>query len=44
MAYSAHTSAPVTLTTEVDATELVALRKALKEDAAQYQAAGSFLQ
>jgi pyruvate/2-oxoglutarate dehydrogenase complex dihydrolipoamide acyltransferase (E2) component len=34
MAYSAHTSAPVTLTTEVDATELVALRKALKEDAA----------
>ena len=34
MAYSAHTSAPVTLTTEVDATELVALRKALKEDSA----------
>jgi len=34
MAYSAHTSAPVTLTTEVDATELVALRKTLKEDSA----------
>jgi pyruvate dehydrogenase E2 component (dihydrolipoamide acetyltransferase) len=34
MAYSAHTSAPVTLTTEVDATELVGLRKALKEDSA----------
>jgi len=34
MSYSAHTSAPVTLTTEVDATELVALRKALKDDSA----------
>ncbi len=34
MAYSAHTAAPVTLTSEVDATQLVALRKALKEDAA----------
>jgi pyruvate dehydrogenase E2 component (dihydrolipoamide acetyltransferase) len=34
MAFSAHTSAPVTLTTEVDATQLVALRKVLKEDAA----------
>lgn len=33
MAYSAHTAAPVTLTAEVDATDLVALRKALKEDA-----------
>jgi len=31
MAASAHTTAPVTLTTEVDATELVALRKQLKE-------------
>ena len=29
---SAHTTAPVTLTTEVDATELVALRKQLKDD------------
>jgi len=34
MAKSAHTTAPVTLTSEVDATELVSLRKALKEDAA----------
>lgn len=34
MAFSAHTSAPVTLTTEVDATELVEMRKALKEDSA----------
>jgi pyruvate dehydrogenase E2 component (dihydrolipoamide acetyltransferase) len=33
MAYSAHNTAPVTLTTEVDATELVALRNALKNDA-----------
>jgi pyruvate dehydrogenase E2 component (dihydrolipoamide acetyltransferase) len=33
MAGSAHTTAPVTLTTEADATELVALRRALKEDA-----------
>jgi pyruvate dehydrogenase E2 component (dihydrolipoamide acetyltransferase) len=33
MANSAHTAAPVTLTTEVDATELVALRKQLKNDA-----------
>jgi pyruvate dehydrogenase E2 component (dihydrolipoamide acetyltransferase) len=32
MAYSAHTSAPVTLTAEVDATELVSLRKTLKAD------------
>lgn len=32
MAASAHTTAPVTLTTEVDATEIVALRKQLKED------------
>jgi pyruvate dehydrogenase E2 component (dihydrolipoamide acetyltransferase) len=32
MAYSAHTSAPVTLNTEADATELVALRNALKND------------
>ncbi|MCL4394560.1 MAG: 2-oxo acid dehydrogenase subunit E2 [Chloroflexi bacterium] len=30
MAHSAHTSAPVTLTTEVDATELTALRASLK--------------
>src|ERR1035437_5373339 len=36
MAYSAHTVAPVTLTTEVDATELVALRKVLKNDAGNY--------
>jgi pyruvate dehydrogenase E2 component (dihydrolipoamide acetyltransferase) len=35
MAGSAHTTAPVTLTTEADATELVALRKALKEDAGE---------
>jgi len=35
MANSAHTTAPVTLTTEVDATEMVALRKQLKLDAAQ---------
>jgi pyruvate/2-oxoglutarate dehydrogenase complex dihydrolipoamide acyltransferase (E2) component len=34
MAHSAHTAAPVTLTSEVDASQLVALRKALKEDAA----------
>jgi pyruvate dehydrogenase E2 component (dihydrolipoamide acetyltransferase) len=34
MAYSAHTAAPVTLTTEVDATEMVALRRALKDDVA----------
>ncbi len=33
MAYSAHTAAPVTLTAEVNATALVALRKALKENA-----------
>ncbi len=33
MAASAHTVAPVTLTTEADATELVRLRKQLKEDA-----------
>ena len=33
MAYSAHTAAPVTLTTEVDATELAALRKVLRDDA-----------
>jgi pyruvate dehydrogenase E2 component (dihydrolipoamide acetyltransferase) len=33
MAYSAHTAAPVTLTAEVNATPLVALRKVLKEDA-----------
>jgi pyruvate dehydrogenase E2 component (dihydrolipoamide acetyltransferase) len=33
MAASAHTTAPVTLTTEVDATELVRLRKQLKSDA-----------
>jgi pyruvate dehydrogenase E2 component (dihydrolipoamide acetyltransferase) len=32
MAYSAHTAAPVTLTTEVNATRLISLRKALKED------------
>lgn len=32
MAYSAHTSAPVTLNTEADATELVALRNAIKND------------
>ena len=32
MAASAHTVAPVTLTTEADATELVRLRKQLKED------------
>ncbi len=34
MAHSVHTAAPVTLTTEVDATQLVALRKTLKEDTA----------
>ena len=34
MAYSAHTTAPVTLTTEVDATQLMSLRKVLKDDAA----------
>src|SRR5262249_1740242 len=34
MAASAHTTAPVTLTTEVDATELVRLRKQLKADPA----------
>ncbi len=32
MAHSAHTAAPVTLTTEVDATELVRLRKQIKAD------------
>ena len=32
MATSAHTVAPVTLTTEADATELVRLRKQLKDD------------
>jgi pyruvate dehydrogenase E2 component (dihydrolipoamide acetyltransferase) len=32
--YSAHTSAPVTLTTEADATELVRLRRQLKDDGA----------
>lgn len=32
MAYSAHTAAPVTLTAEVDATELVKLRNTLKQD------------
>jgi len=35
MAASAHTVAPVTLTAEVDATELVRLRKQLKEDQSQ---------
>ena len=35
MATSAHTVAPVTLTTEADATELVRLRKQLKEDGGQ---------
>ncbi|MBP8108135.1 MAG: 2-oxo acid dehydrogenase subunit E2 [Caldilineaceae bacterium] len=35
MATSAHTVAPVTLTTEADATELVRLRKQLKEDGSQ---------
>lgn len=35
MAASAHTTASVTLTTEVDATELVRLRKQLKEDQSQ---------
>ncbi len=34
MAYCAHTSAPVTLTAEVNATELVTLRRDLKEEAA----------
>jgi len=34
MATSAHTVAPVTLTAEIDATELVGLRKQLKADAA----------
>ncbi len=34
MAASAHTTAPVTLTTEADATELVRLRKQLKSDPA----------
>ena len=34
MSNSAHTAAPVTLTTEADATELVALRNQLKQDAA----------
>jgi pyruvate dehydrogenase E2 component (dihydrolipoamide acetyltransferase) len=32
MAFSAHTAAPVTLTSEVDATEFVTLRKVLKAD------------
>ena len=32
MAYSAHTAAPVTLTTEVNATQLMSLRKALKDE------------
>jgi pyruvate dehydrogenase E2 component (dihydrolipoamide acetyltransferase) len=32
MAQSAHTAAPVTLTTEVDATELAALRERIKRD------------
>ena len=35
MAASAHTAAPVTLTSEADATELVQLRRQLKEDGAQ---------
>jgi pyruvate dehydrogenase E2 component (dihydrolipoamide acetyltransferase) len=35
MAASAHTVAPVTLTTEADATELVRLRKQLKDDGSQ---------
>ena len=35
MATSAHTVAPVTLTTEADATELVRLRKQLKDDGGQ---------
>jgi pyruvate dehydrogenase E2 component (dihydrolipoamide acetyltransferase) len=35
MAASAHTTAPVTLTTEADATELVRLRQQLKEDGSQ---------
>lgn len=35
MAASAHTAAPVTLSTEVDATALVRLRKELKEDGLQ---------
>ncbi len=34
MAKSAHTTAPVTLTSEVDATELISLRKTLKDDVA----------
>ncbi len=38
MAASAHTAAPVTLTTEVDATELVRLRAQLKADAAAHPA------
>ncbi len=35
MAASSHTAAAVTLTTEADATELVRLRKQLKDDARQ---------
>ncbi len=35
MAASAHTAAPVTLTTEADATELVRLRRQLKDDGSQ---------
>ena len=35
LALSAHTTAPVTLTTETDATELVRLRRQLKEDNAE---------
>lgn len=35
MAASAHTAAPVTLTSEVDATELVRLRKQLQDDGGQ---------
>jgi pyruvate dehydrogenase E2 component (dihydrolipoamide acetyltransferase) len=35
MATSAHTTAPITLTTEVDATELVRLRTQLKDDGSQ---------
>lgn len=40
MSASAHTAAPVTLTSEADASQLVALRKALKDDA---QSAGQIV-
>jgi pyruvate dehydrogenase E2 component (dihydrolipoamide acetyltransferase) len=43
MAASAHTTAPVTLTTEVDATELVRLRHQLKTDAQASSGPGALI-